>query len=366
MVILHIAPISFNKASGLSYSIPSLVSAQNKIDDINALLLLSSNIENVPRHFDFPVLTYRGCNLKSDLKGLPNPYNEPDLVIFHSTYIPVHTKIANQLNKRNIPYIIVPRGGMTRGAQSKKAFKKKIGNIIFYNRFVKNSLALHCLTKGEAEQTKQWNKDIFIVGNGMDVPNAINLAKPGENDDINFTFIGRLDPFHKGLDLLLKGVSISSDKIRLSKGKFNLYGPDAEGVAKILKGQVIDYNIQDIVNVYDPVFDDDKKKVLKETDIFIHTSRFEGHPMSVLEAMSYGIPCLLTPGTNISQEVSRTNAGWEVQLSANSIAKGITKAIEEKKVLKEKGLNARNLVIDKYSWEKIAIQTIENYKHFLQ
>ena len=40
-----------------------------------------------------------------------------------------------------------------------------------------------------------------------------------------------------------------------------------------------------------------------EFDLFIHTFRFEGHPIAVLEALSYGIPCLLTPGTNMAGEV---------------------------------------------------------------
>lgn len=365
MNILHIAPISFNKASGLSYSIPSLVSAQNKLNNVTATLLLSSDIDYISEKFDFPIFMFKKHNIRYDLQGLPDSYKNPNLVVFHSTYIPVHMKIANQLNKKDIPYIIVPRGGMTKGAQQKKVIKKKIGNLICYNKFVKNSLALHCLTKGEAEETRQWNKKMFIVGNGMNIPNENDLSNPGKNNDIKFTFIGRLDSYHKGLDLLLDSIAIISDKIREGNGKFSIYGPDSEESKKILEKQIKNHNIQDIVNIYGPVFDEDKKQVLKGTDVFVHTSRFEGHPMSVLEAMSYGIPCLVTPGTNVSKEVSEANAGWEVQLSATSIANGIKKVLEYKNELESKGTNARKLIIDKYSWDKIAMQTVENYYSIL-
>ena len=44
-------------------------------------------------------------SIEYDLTGLPSPYNSPDLVVFHSTYIPTHFKIANHLKKKKIPYI---------------------------------------------------------------------------------------------------------------------------------------------------------------------------------------------------------------------------------------------------------------------
>lgn len=52
--------------------------------------------------------------------------------------------------------------------------------------------------------------------------------------------------------------------------------------------------------------------------------------MSILEAMSYGIPCMVTPGTNMDKEVLEANAGWVVELSEESIANGINMVIQEK------------------------------------
>lgn len=367
MNILHIAAISFNKSSGLTYAIPPLVSAQNKIENIHSALLITSSIVDIELNsFDFPIYVYKKGNIVSDLRGLPIPFNEPDLVIFHSTYIPIHMKIAMQLKKRNIPYIIMPHGGMTKGAQNIKKVKKKLGNILIYNKFVKYSLALHCLTEGEYEETKFWNKKMFVVSNGMFLPKEFNKKEKEQNDPIIFTFIGRLAINVKGLDLLLGGISKASENIRKSNCKFNIYGPDQSGSKKIIEKSISDYKIQDIVKLHEPIYDNSKDAILKQTDIFVHTSRFEGHPMAVLEAMAYAIPCFLTPGTNMSKKVLLEDAGWEVQATVDSIADGIDKVISERDSFRNKGLNARNLVINKYSWENIAVQTINEYYNLLK
>ena len=63
-----------------------------------------------------------------------------------------------------------------------------------------------------------------------------------------------------------------------------------------------------VLKLCGPIAGADKKKVLKDADLFLHTSRSEGHPMGVLEALAYGIPCLLTPGTNMASEVAASGA----------------------------------------------------------
>lgn len=367
MIILHVAPIGSNKASGLLYAIPSLVFHQSKIKDIKAALLLTAHETAIlPDNYDFPIFKFDKKRIKFDLSGLCSPYNSPDLVIFHSTYIPIHYKISIELRKKGIPYIITPHGGMTNGAQNKKAIKKKLGNFIFYNNFVEGALGLHCLTQGEADETKYWNKRKFVVGNGVNIPSDFDKICSRNRKTVNVSFIGRLDQYHKGLDLLMGGIHKASQNIRKANFHFNIYGPDYFGSKKLLNKQIYKNKIQDIVEIHEPVFGDKKDFVLRNTDIFVHTSRFEGHSMSILEAMSYGIPCMVTPGTNMDKEVLEANAGWVVELSEESIANGINMVIQEKDLIKEKGLNARNLIKNKYSWDKIALQTVRYYTEFLK
>ena len=90
----------------------------------------------------------------------------------------------------------------------------------------------------------------------------------------------------------------------------HLYGPDDRGSSKALKKLIKKLDLETNVTLHDPVYGDAKCKVLSDADLFCLTSRFEGHPIAVLEALSYGLPCLLTPGTNMAREVSVGKAGW--------------------------------------------------------
>ena len=44
-------------------------------------------------------------------------------------------------------------------------------------------------------------------------------------------------------------------------------------------------------------------------DAFIHTSRFEGFPMALLEAAGLGLPLIVSEGTNFGNYVKKFNSG---------------------------------------------------------
>jgi|SRR5690625_801496 len=364
MVILHIAGLTFKKSSGLTTSVPALIDAQNKINNIKSGLVLSIGKSSSNWSPNFDVFEYNKDFYDASLEDLPSPYNNPDLVVFHSTYIPIHAKFANKIHKRKIPYIIVPRGGMTQGSQNIKKHKKILGNILFYNKMVKNALAIHCLTKGELIDSKFWNKRMFIVGNGINLPKYNNIRKTNPKG-LKFVFIGRLDIYHKGLDILIEACSKVYNNLKNNNCVIEIYGPNQRGSIKTLNSLIMNNNLEDIVKVLPPVYDKEKSKILRDADVFIHTSRFEGMPMSVLEALSHGIPCFLTPGTNISTEVENAGAGWEVRFSSKDIAQGLKEILNNKNKLKDMSLKAYQLVERNFTWESVAKETISNYKLLL-
>ena len=70
-----------------------------------------------------------------------------------------------------------------------------------------------------------------------------------------------------------------------------------------------DYGINGLVHLRREVEGSEKESVLIGSDVFIQTSRFEGMPMGILEAMSYGIPVLITEGTTLGEYVKEYNGG---------------------------------------------------------
>lgn len=361
-VILHVAPITHDKVSGLTFSIPRLVKALDHLGLSTGLLTTSaSGPYETPQ--PYPIIYRRNLPIDDAIAAMPEPLNTPDLIVFHSTYILQHILLVQEANQRKIPYVICPRGGMTSGAQQVKGIKKFLGNLLFFNWMVRNAVAIHCLTKREAiDVQKIWNCPVFVVGNGVNLTPVEALATPGTNAELKFIFLGRLDIHHKGLDLLLEACRILQGDLRTSKVQILLYGSEVAGSKVKLAGLINHYQIQDLVQIQDPVWGEEAKTaVFQSADLFIHTSRFEGHPMAVLEALSYGIPCLLTPGTNMAAEVEAAGAGWAVEPNPVAIAQGMKQILAARSELSKSGNAARKLVENQYSWEQIAKQLLREY-----
>ena len=165
-----------------------------------------------------------------------------------------------------------------------------------FNRFIYGAKAVQCLSQFEMDATKKHNTK-FVETNGIAVPET----KKGlfNNEKIEFVYIGRIAVYHKGLDILLEAVSHIKEYLEDKKCVFSIYGPSDEEQYKKMDSMLDQYRLRNVVQLHPAVSGKEKEKVLLDADIFIQTSRFEGMPMGILEAQSYGVPCLVTKGTTL-------------------------------------------------------------------
>lgn len=362
MVILNIAGLSNKKFAGPNINVPTSVLYEEKIVTAGLYNTGEENLDNVKKlKFFFKKDEMKNYNIKT----LPKPFDKPDLVIFNSMYIWQHVNIAKKLNNANIPYIIIPRGALTRNAQQKKWYKKEIANILIFNQYIKRAKAIQFLTENERKESYKFKYcNCIVSGNGTERKNEIKQYKK-INKEFIITFIGRIERFHKGLDVLVEAVNIGQDELRKNHIVFNLYGPDDNGSIKILKKYINNHKISDLIKFEKPVFDEEKKKILLNSDLFIHTSRLEGHPTAVIEAISYGIPVLVTPGTNVDEDVKNNNLGFVSELNPFELYKTIMKAYNKKSEFKQITQNEISFSRKKLEWEAIIERTIKEYKNIL-
>lgn len=354
MNILYISNLSEHKLAGPNYSVPRQILAQSKVDNIFWL-----NMNNNEILEDYHSLCHKVRDFSGSIPDcLPVPFNKPDLVVFEGFYGLFTLKVGINLWRHNIPYIIVPRSQLTKQAKQQKKWKKFIADKVFYDYFAKKSVAIQFLTDEEAKDSCKYKGRYFVIPNGMDYRDYdLKILK---DDNATITYIGRVTIYQKGLDILLDAINIIQDKLRINNVKIRIYGPDRDNSVRQLRNFCGDKSIEDIVEIYGSVIDDEKKVVLKNSDYFIMTSRFEGLPMGLLEALSYGLPCIVTPGTNMQKEILEADAGYACELDAESIADAILAAINGTEQYTSKSLNAYNLA-KKYSWDDIAKRTHEEY-----
>ena len=381
MNILHVGGIDPSRsAGGQNHSIRGLAAAQAEIG-LRVGLLPSlplpsgASMEEVRGVFllEGPRKPhYNPWSISYDwIARIRQEFGTPDIVNFHSTYIPFHTALARRCKQVDWPYVITPRGVMSPLAQSVKRTKKSVANLLFFHSYVKNAAAIHALSPREAKEIQDSFavKRIFTISNGVedyllearDKLSPANLEDFRCPGDLMLGFVGRIDMYHKGLDLLLKAVAILNSQPGAFGCKLFVIGPfHRKRDERSFFSTVKSLDLKDNIKLLGPKYGEEKLRYFLACDAFVHTSRFEGMPMSVLEAMALGRPCLVTPGSNMG-EVVRECGGWECQPNAQSIAETIKNIYEKRDSLGLIGKRSHELIRSRFTWRKVAEQLFHEY-----
>ena len=353
MVILHIASITGSPYNGVCVAAPQHVIHQGTYARTALLNINNIQIPGVPRQLSY--------SRPFRIEILEKPFDRPDLVVFHECYRPAYLEIGRHLHRRAIPYIILPHGELRREAQQRKWLKKKTANLLLFNRFIRQAAAIQCLSEAELRATK-FGKRKFVGTNGIRIPSArkTDFSEQG----VRFIYIGRYEWHAKGLDLLFDAIQAKADFLKQNQCTFTLYGPNLGTRFETVNAMVRERGLESLVSTNLEIDGEQKKEALLLSDIFFQTSRYEGMPMGILEALSYGIPCLVTAGSTLGDVIRNGKAGWAADTTAAGIAECLERAVRDRTAWREYGENARNLV-RRYAWDKVSADTLEYYSRLL-
>ena len=350
MNIIHIANFGFKGPGGIKTVVEHLAKWQTTIGhSVCVGLTLRHEICDTDNMFVH-------CPKVKDFRQLIHS-ERPNIVIFHGVFNLTFFLFSLWCRWHKIPYCITMHGAGTAVSLQDRHRKKVLALWLFVNHFVSHAAGLIFLCEGEIKNNTlaRLNPKQYIITNGIEAIYEIPSKKA--HTPVRFIFLGRIVYYEKSIDILLKVFALLQQRGDEQKLRFTFYGPRYD-----------DSLIHDIqpyssfVSWHEPVYDHDKIEALADNDIFILVSRSEGMPIGVLEALSCGTPCLVTPQTNMADLIINANAGWVTSLEPEEIVDSMLQACDDCQSRYEQlRVNALNAIKD-YTWDAIAAQSIETYK----
>lgn len=178
------------------------------------------------------------------------------------------------------------------------------------------------------------------------------LSRLGIIKDSYYLTIGRIDPV-KNLDTLIKAFikHNSNDKQLVIAGDYeNEYGKHLKEIAKENKN-IIFSGI---------VMEDDKENLLKNCYANCLVSSSEGMPISLLEAMIYAKPCIVTDIPAIKEITEESLGYWCKVRDIETLCTQLSVIENEYEVAKIKGIKLKENIEKKYLWYNVAKEYVKN------
>ena len=188
-----------------------------------------------------------------------------------------------------------------------------------------------------------FDKNIFVINNGVNIEQHNKVVL--ENNIIQLLVVSRLVS-QKNIDSIIKAVKVMENENII----LNIVGDGSE--INNLKLLVKKYELDKKINFIGKIENTKLNEYLKDADIFIQASNYEGLPHSILEAINYEIPILSTEVGGCSVILNKGERGYIIPMPVSEveISEGIRTIINNKNEAKSKAKLAKNYLNQEHNF----------------
>lgn len=168
-----------------------------------------------------------------------------------------------------------------------------------------------------------------------------------DNTPIKFVFASKLIK-NKGIYSLIEAFSKDIDS---ESAKLDIYGwgPESENIDKLIKS----LKLENMISMHGEIPHDKLMSTLKDYDVFILPSLYEGFPNAILEALALGLPVIASNVGEITDTVKDGINGYIIHAnSSDSIRLAIQKYINDPQLISEHSKAAIDAVSLRHNWYK--------------
>ena len=285
----------------------------------------------------------------------------PDILHIHGIGPSLYTPLARILG---IKVVITSHGSNYKHLKWGKFAKIILRIGEFLGVFYANEVIV--ISKNIADEIKKkYNRDVTVIPNGVTIPKILHtenaLRKYNLEKGKFLLAVGRFVP-EKGFHDLIEAfnqLSTLNSKLRTTNWKLVIVGrADHEDKYSLNLKEKAGKNNNIILTGF--LTGEPLQALYSHAGLFVLPSYYEGLPIVLLEAMSYGLSCI----------ASDIPANRNVELSENrffrlgDIIELNTKIHEfiDRPLNDEEKRRQINLIAERYDWEKIAEKTMEVYR----
>jgi glycosyltransferase involved in cell wall biosynthesis len=290
---------------------------------------------------------HRGPRLIRAATGLEASFEGADVIVLHSGWTYHNVRAAAAARQLGIPYFLEPRGAYDPSIVTRKPLVKKAWWLALEGPLVRGARAIHVFFEEERSHLTalDYPGEVIVASNGVDAPPK-DLWDGGSGGYL--LWLGRFDPEHKGLDILLHAMTLIPKRQR---PRLRLHGPDWRGQKRRVDTMIRTLGLQTNVTVEAAAYGEAKRELLTQAAGFVYPSRWDACPNSVLEAISLGVPTLVTPYPLGAAFAARDGAVL-AQLHPASLAEGIRKLVSP--AAAEIGRHGAHITRTELSWDQMA------------
>ncbi len=191
-------------------------------------------------------------------------------------------------------------------------------------------------------------------------PNDTVLIKKKYNLDRYIFCLSNNDP-HKNLARLIEAFSLIKDR---SHCHLMIAGYQNPAHQEKLDRLVLEKKIGNRVRFLGHVSDEELQTLYRECEIFVYPSLYEGFGLPPLEALSYGVPTIVSRSSSLPEVVGEAGLYFDPQSVQDMGEKMLQLLMDEKLKAKLRDLGVKQAQL--FSWEKTASETIRVFHRMIR
>lgn len=289
------------------------------------------------------------------------------LCLLSGMFHPGAYAVGRVLHTHRVPYVVVPHDPYDRAVFRRNAHLKWPYWYLFERTLIRRARAIQVLDMQHAAGLRRLGVDIPVIEtpNGIAagcVPARAELRWRAPGEPVGLVFLGRIDAYNKGLDILLDAFARVARRWNV---RLTVQGPDW-GDRPRLEKKAATLGISDRCAFLAQDYDRPSTQIIGEHDVFCLPSRFEGFGLAALEAMLAARVLLVSECAGIARHVRASDCGVTVRPTAAGIEAGLGALLWRRSEWRDMGLAGRRYALTNLQWKDIAAAALDQYERLLE